>query len=318
MSDKKFRGKIHEDPWEALAKGPREVMASLWQSFLHEVLGFSPQSGRVKILRREIEAAAGFKEAFENWNTLAPESRAAVWHRLMTTTRSRLEELGEKCVRCGECCEKGSPTLLTADLPLFQQEVLTWNDVYTLRAGEPATSREGEVTPLAEERLKVREVPGSRQCWFYLAATNTCRIYEQRPEQCRRQNCWGEAPRPPAAAQLLSRRHLLSGVPEVWELVEAHQERCNLAAVAQALAALGAGQEEAGDILFEALHFDHYLRQLLLNDWDLTPGAVELILGRPLPEFLRAHGLAATLSPEGVFRLERCEGTESAGMASQK
>lgn len=305
MPDKKFRGKIHADPWESLAKGPREVMASLWQDFLTEVLRLSPQSRRFKVLRGKIEAAAGFQEAYESWNTLAPESRAAVWRRLMTATRGKLEELGESCVRCGECCEIGSPTLLTPDLPLFQQEILTWNDVYTLRAGERVTSREGEVITLPEERLKVREVPGSRQCWFYLAATHTCRIYDQRPEQCRRQHCWGDPPRPPAAAQLLSRRHLFAEVPEVWELIREHQERCNYAAVAQALANLGAGKEEAGDALFEALHFDHYLRQMLLTDWELTPAATELLLGRPLPEFLRAHGLTATLTPEGVFRLER-------------
>ncbi len=306
MSDKRFRGKIHGDPWQALAKGPREAMASLWQDFLTEVLRVSPESGRFKILRREIETAAGFKEAYENWNGLAPESRAAVWHRLMTATRGKLPELGENCVRCGECCEKGSPVLLTADLPLFQQEVLTWNDVYTLRAGEPVTSREGEVIALQEERLKVREVPGSRQCWFYLAANHTCRIYDQRPEQCRRQNCWGDPARPPAVAQLLNRGHLFVEVPEVWELIREHQERCNCAAVAQALADLGAGREEAGDVLFEALHFDHYLRQMLLTDWELTPEATDLLLGRPLPEFVQAHGLTATLTPEGVFRLARC------------
>jgi Fe-S-cluster containining protein len=304
MADKKFRGKIWEDPWEALAKGPREVMASIWQNYLTEVLGVSPKSGRFQVLRREIEGAAGFDLISKNWNTLPPESRAVAWQRLVTAARDKLQELGDTCVRCGECCGKGSPTLLTADLALFQQDTLTWNEVYTLRAGEQVTSRDGQVTTLKEERLKVREVPGSRQCWFYLAASRSCRIYENRPEQCRRQNCWGEAPRPPAAAQLLSRRDLLAAVPEVWDLVCAHQERCNCTMVLQALAALDGGQEEAAEPLFEALHFDHYLRQMLLDDWELSPAAIELLLGRPLTEFLKGHGLAATLTPEGVFRLE--------------
>ena len=303
MTDKKFLGKIHGEPWEALAKGPREVLATIWTDYLAEVLQVSPKSERYKIMRREIEAAAGFKEVYENWNTLSPESRAVAWRRLMTASRNHLLERGESCVRCGECCEKGSPTLLMGDLGLFQREVLTLNDVYTLRPGEKVTTREGEVTPLTEERLKVREVPGTRQCWFYLAANQSCRIYADRPEQCRRQNCWGEPPAPPTAEELLQRRHLFADVPEMWDLIQAHQTRCDCAEVTRQLADLGAGNEAAGDALFEALHFDHYLRQMLIDDWEMTPGATKFLLGRPLSEFLSTLGLNATLTPEGVFSL---------------
>jgi Fe-S-cluster containining protein len=310
MADKKFLGKIHGEPWEALAKGPREALRAIWNDYLAEVLQVSPQSARYKILRREIETAAGFKEVYENWDTLPAESRAIAWRRLMTASRNHLLEQADRCVRCGECCEQGSPTLLLPDLNLFQREILTWNDVYTLRPGEKATTREGQVTPLQAERLKVREVPGSHQCWFYLAATQSCRIYEDRPEQCRRQNCWGEPPPPPTPEELLQRQHLFTGVPEVGDLIREHQERCDCAMVAGRLADLGAGREEAGDALFEALHFDHYLRQMLLDDWGLTSEATELMLGRPLTEFLRTLGVKATLTPEGVFRLEA--GQESA------
>jgi Fe-S-cluster containining protein len=304
MADKKFKGKIHEEPWEALAKGPREVLASIWADYLTEVLQVSTQSGRYKFLRQELEKAAGFKEVFDNWNELPPEARAIAWRRLMTASRNLLLKHGESCVRCGECCEKGSPTLLQADLGLFQREILSWDDVYTLRPGELATTREGQVVPLAEERLKVREVPGSHQCWFYLAPTKSCRIYDDRPEQCRRQNCWGEPPPPAPPEDLLQRRHLLGSVPEIWDLIQEHQERCDCAAIARLLADLDAGQEEAGDALFAALHFDHYLRQMFMDDWGLSPAALEFLLGRPLTEFLRTYGLNATLTPEGVFRLE--------------
>jgi len=303
MADKKFLGKIHGEPWDALAKGPREALAAIWNDYLAEVLQVSPKSERYKILRREIEAAAGFKEVHEGWNTLSPESRAIAWRRLMTASRNKLLERGESCVRCGECCVKGSPTLLIGDLGLFHRDILTWNDVYTLRPGEKATTRDGEVTYLKEERLKVREVPGSRQCWFYLAANQTCRIYADRPEQCRRQNCWGEPPPPTAPDELLQRRHLFVGVPEVWDIIREHQDRCDCAAVARLLADLGAGVDAADDALFEALHFDHYLRQMLIDDWELTPEAVEFLLGRSLAEFLGTLGLNATLTPEGVFSL---------------
>ncbi len=307
MAPRKFMGKVHQDPGEALAKGSREVMASIWEDYLSAILQISAQSGRFKILRRQIDEAAGFKEVFDNWNTLPLTARGAAWRRLMTAAKDKYQAVAESCVRCGECCRLGSPTLLTHDLPRFQQEIITWNDVYTLRPGEQVTNREGEVEPLPEERLKVREIPGSRQCWFYLAATDSCRIYDDRPEQCRRQNCWGDPARPPALAQLLTRKQLFAGVPEVWDLISEHQERCDYGKVARALTDLAAGREEAGEVLFEALHFDHYLRQMLIDDWELTAAATELLLGRPVADFLAAQGVLATLTPEGVFKLERKE-----------
>lgn len=308
MTAKKFFGKIRTDPWESLARGAREVMASIWGEYLTEALPASPKSGRFKALRREIEKVSGFQQVFEDWNRLTPEERAAAWRRLVTAAREVAAAHQETCVRCGECCERSSPTLLLTDLPLFAQEALTWNEVYTLRRGETVTDREGQVTTLAEERLKVREMPGSRQCWFYQAAGGACRIYETRPEQCRRQNCWGDPAPPPTAEELLSREHLFQSVPEVWELINAHRQRCDLIKVKSALQDLGEGREEGGDYLFEVLHFDHYLRQVLKKEWELTPAVIELLLGRPLTDFLREHGYQATLGPEGVFHLTPRQG----------
>jgi Fe-S-cluster containining protein len=301
--DKKFLGKIIDDPWESLAKGPREVMQSIWEKYLVEVLGASLKSGRVQKVRREIEKQANFPKIFQDWNNLSPQDRAKAWRPLMMAAKEKVQAAQDRCVRCGECCEISSPTLFALDLALFQKEILTWNEVYTLRPGEQVTSREGKPETLREERLKIREVPGSRQCWFYQAATQVCNIYENRPEQCRRQNCWGEPAPEPAPEDFLTRRTLLSGVPEVWDLVQAHTERCASAQVSQGLRDLAADNQEGAQTLFEALHFDHYLRQMLINEWELSPAATEFLLGRPLTELLLAHGLKAAMTPEGVFRL---------------
>ncbi len=306
MAKKKFTGKIRTDPWEALAKGPREVMLSIWQEYLADLLGGSLKNARNKILRQEIEKAAGFADIYAAWNDLSPEERAEAWRRLVEAARERVEATREVCVRCGECCVGSSPTLLFADLPLLEKEILTWNDLYTLRAGELGTSREGKPVPLQEERLKIREVPGSRQCIFYQAATQTCRIYENRPEQCRRQHCWGEPPAP-APEEFLTREHLFAQVPEIRDLIRAHAEHCNLQVLRESLEEVAAGREEAGEAVFEALHFDHYLREMFRKEWGLTKEVTELILGRPVTRFLKDLGFQATLTPEGVFRLTpRC------------
>jgi hypothetical protein len=73
--------------------------------------------------------------------------------------------------------------------------------------------------------------------------------------------------------------------------------------VVRHLADLGAGVDAASDALFEALHFDHYLRKMLMDDWEMTPEATEFLLGRPMSEFIETLGLNATLTPEGVFAL---------------
>lgn len=305
MATKRFWGKVSLDPAAALAKGSREVMASIWEEYLAAILQVSAKSGRFKILRRQIEEAAGFQEVCEQWNNMALSSRGAAWRRLLAAAQEKYESERDRCSRCGECCQLGSPTLLRQDLPLFHREIVTWNDVYTLRPGERVTGREGRLELLESERLKIRELPGSRQCWLLRAADNACRIYEDRPEQCRRQNCWGEPPPPPAPDEFLTRQDLFAGAPEIWGLISEHQRRCDYGIVARALSELDAGREETAEALFEALHFDHYLRRMLIHEWEVSPAATELLLGRPVTEFLEAQGVDAILTPEGVFRLAR-------------
>lgn len=305
MAKKRFTGKIRTDPWESLSRGPREVMAAIWQEYLEDLLEGSLKSARNKLLRQEIEKTAGFPEIYRGWNDLPTEERADAWRRLMTAARARVEASREACLRCGDCCLRSGPMLLLSDLQLLADETISWNDLYTLRVGDRGTSQKG--VALEEERVKIREVPGSQQCTFYLAATQSCRIYENRPEQCRLQHCWGEPPPPPAPEDFLSREHLFAQVPEIQDLIRAHEERCNLTNLRKGLEDLAAGREDASGALFEALHFDHYLRKMFQEEWGLTPAATELILGRPVTRFLKDMGFNATLTPEGVFRITpRC------------
>ncbi len=307
MAKKRFTGKIRTDPWESLARGPREVMVSIWEEYLADLLEGSLKSARNRLIRQEVEKAAGFSEIHRGWHDLTPEARADAWRRLLSVARAQFEATREACLRCGECCLRSGPTLLLSDLHLLQDETITWQDLYTLRPGDMGTSREGTPVALQEERLKIREVPGSQQCMFYLAATRGCRIYDRRPEQCRRQQCWGEPPPPPDPEEFLTREHLFAQVPEIRDLIRAHEERCNLARLRDSLEELAAGREEASEALFEALHFDHYLRKMFQEEWGLTPAATELILGRPVTRFLKDMGFQATLTPEGVFQITpRC------------
>ncbi len=304
----KFKGKIRDNPLVALERGNREVMASLWKEYLAEVLGCFPGTERHRLLAERIEAAADFKSLYYNWDKMPPPERAQRWMDLVTATREELARCRDECIRCGECCEKSSPTLVREDLRLFQDNILDWTDVYTLRRGEKASSpRDQEVIELEEERIKIREHPKTTTCLFYATSPNRCLIYEDRPQQCRLQLCWlDEEERTAATGPFLSRRDLFGELPELWKLLDAHENRCAFRELSATLQALLAQEEEASKKLFEMLHFDHYLRQMLLREWKVQPAAVEFLLGRPLGQMLRHFGIKAEMTAEGVFRLEAC------------
>ena len=117
----------------------------------------------------------------------------------------------------------------------------------------------------------------------------------------------GGAALPAWPGEFLNREHLFTQVPELWGLIQAHRERCDLTRLRQSMEEVAAGSEAASEVIFETLHFDHYLRKTLQEDWGLTPATIELILGRPVTRFLKELGFQATLTPEGVFHITpRC------------
>lgn len=192
MSKKlKFTGKIRDNPIVALERGNREVMDALWKEYFTELVEMDPKSGRFRELAARIKAEAHFDRLYQEWDNLPVSERAFRWYQLLEISKKHKRNTEGLCVRCGECCQRYSPTLLQVDMPLFQENILGWMDVYTLRKGEMVTSpRTGDRFALAEERLKLRKRPGTRQCKFYQAEPSLCLIYERRPQQCRDQACW--------------------------------------------------------------------------------------------------------------------------------
>lgn len=304
----KFIGKIRDNPLIALERGNREVMLTIWREYLDEVLELDRKSGRRQLLVRRLEHEGDFDKLYGDWNDLAPPERAQRWLALIRTTKGILAEVQDVCLRCGDCCVQSSPTLVEADLRLFQEDILGWTEVYTLRRGERGVDpRSGEVIALPQERLKIKEHSATKNCLFYATNPNRCLIYEQRPHQCREQLC-NRRPEdmPPAEQAFLNRAAFFAPHPEIWELITAHEERCDLRKLEEALKNFPEDQEQATHTLFDMLHFDHYLRQLLLTEWEIPAGAMDFVLGRPLTQLLRHLGLKATMTAAGVFSLEPC------------
>lgn len=302
----KFIGKIRDNPLIALERGNRDVMLNLWREYLTEILELDPKSGRRRLLVQRLEHEADFDRLYGEWNDLSPQERADRWLALIRTTKATLQEVQDICLRCGECCLKSSPTLTEADLKLFQDDILTWTEVYTLRRGERGLEpRSGAVTAIAAERLKLKEHSASKNCLFFAANPNRCLIYDHRPQQCREQLCnRSEAELPPADSSFLTRETFFGQHPELWALIAAHEERCAIARLEEALQQLAEKQAGASERLFDMLHFDHYLRQLLLTEWEVPAGAMDFLLGRPLTQILRQFGLKAEMTASGTFQLE--------------
>jgi len=301
----KFIGKIRDNPLIALERGNRDVMLTIWREYLDEILELDRKSGRRQLLVRRLEHEGEFDQLYGDWNDLSPRERADRWLALIRTTKRILAEVQDVCLRCGDCCLRSSPTLTPPDMKLFQDEILTWTEVYTLRQGERGVDpRTGDVIIIDSERLKLKEHSATKNCLFYVTNPNRCLIYQHRPQQCREQWCHRrEEELPPPTTAFLNRQAFFGDHPELWALISAHEERCALAKLDQALEQLSQDQEAASHTLFDMLHFDHYLRQLLLTEWEIPAAALDFLLGRPLSQLLRPAGLSAEMTPEGVFRL---------------
>ena len=307
IDSKKFTGKIRDNPLIALERGNREVMLNIWREYLGELLELDPKSARRQLLINRIEHAGAFDKLYTDWNELATQERGERWLALIRTAKAELQEVQDSCLRCGECCVKSSPTLMAGDLRLIQNDILSWTEIYTLRRGEKALSPgTGEVVSVEGERLKLKEHSGANYCLYYATNPNRCLIYEDRPEQCREQLCNHSASeRPAPETGFLTREDIFGQHPELWDLITAHEQRCSIQRLEELLLDLGGENPEASEALFDMLHFDHYLRQMLLQDWEVPPGALDFLLGRPLTQVIRQFGLKATMTTDGVFQLER-------------
>lgn len=202
----------------------------------------------------------------------------------------------QQCRRCGTCCEKGGPTLHRADLPLVESGKIPLAALFTIRAGEMVLEPMQETpVPATEELIKIRGI-GETWCCRYLAEeSKACRIYHDRPLECRAQKCWDDTEiRAVYPVERLRRKDILAGTPELWELIEEHERRCSyqrLGELAGNLAAAGSGAG-TGE-LTQMVGYDHHLRHLVRTRGKMDSGILDFLLGRPMTDTVHGFGLKA-------------------------
>ena len=195
------------------------------------------------------------------------------------------------CVRCGTCCREGGPALHVEDRELVEQGVIHTRHLYTIRKGEFARdSVRDELVRVDGDIIKIKGRDASSwACRFLDEDANACRIYAQRPMECRHLECWNTT-RFEQVYRLgrLSRKDLLAGVQGLWELIEDHERRCDYDRIRrQPESRTGPGAAEVERDSAEVTRYDAELRRLMVAQGGLEPEMLDFLLGRPVGTVLR-------------------------------
>lgn len=214
------------------------------------------------------------------------------------------------CRRCGTCCEKGGPGLHHEDRPLVESGSIPATSLYTIRRGELVRDDiRGSIAPLAEEIVKIKGQAGKWTCLFYDRQDYGCRIYDDRPLECRVLNCRDTGPIEKIYDKArLTRRDLLATVAGLWELIEDHEQRCSYAKLG-AWVYGGTLQNDAykqEEAILETLRYDTHIRQLAVEKGGLDAELLAFVFGRPLAETIRMFGIDL-VRKNGTYGLVRAK-----------
>ncbi|EPR39984.1 protein of unknown function UPF0153 [Desulfovibrio sp. X2] len=191
----------------------------------------------------------------------------------------------KSCTRCGTCCENGGPALHGEDACLMGT-VLSFSDLVTLRAGEPAHDQiADEIRPLEREIVKLAgrdPLTGRWACRFHTG--EGCAIYADRPMECRLLDCRDTAALVAAYdVDRLTRLDLLPDKSPPVLLIVQHEESCP---AGRALELAKSDDPEDARTLKEMIAYDHALRDTLAEK-GLGRSELLFLLGRPLDVVLK-------------------------------
>lgn len=109
-----------------------------------------------------------YRELNNTWEELQPAVRSQKWQELMERLVQIAYGTRPYCLRCGECCHLGSPSLHLEDAELLSRGVLSTRQIYTLRRGEPVKFNiEGRLGVLPSELIKIKQHQEKHHCIFY-------------------------------------------------------------------------------------------------------------------------------------------------------
>lgn len=218
----------------------------------------------------------------------------------------------QTCQQCGTCCRKGGPALHKIDRNLVLEGFIPLKYLFTIRPGEIVSNQIKKIDePAPEDIVKIKgSSNNSWSCSYFSISENKCRIYANRPLECRILECWNtQAIESAYHKDRLNRKDLLNSVAGLVELIDFHQAHCdhlrlndwipNLTHIDEKI------RQEAQKGILESLHWDLRIRELALQKTNVDPLQLDFLFGRPLHFILKIRGWAIQRQGEDKFCLRK-------------
>ncbi len=279
----------------------KEMLRQKWIEHLQNLMNESGGDLPLKRIEYQVEQGADYQEILKRWPRMTESERTSSWKRLLESSERAIQELLPVCVQCGECCRKGSPTLMLEDLDILRQGKIPWSQLFCLRRGEPVRSPfEEKLFFLLDERIKLREKPDTQECVLFDDATNQCMVYADRPLQCRAQACWDPSEAKKLAEQsYLTRRDIFKGVELLLELISEHNGRCAFEKISDAFKRLEESRGKTADEVTELMAYEDHFRRFMGEQLKIPEDTLELVFGRSFADLAPLFGFRVTVEADG-------------------
>lgn len=198
------------------------------------------------------------------------------------------------CIRCGTCCKKGGPSFHLEDKELIEKVIILSKYIYTIREGEPIFDNVQDRLRIATtDIIKIKGRKNSWTCIFFDEDNNNCKIYKNRPIECRALKCWDtEELERIYSKNRLTRKDLLSKIKGLWDLIEDHQARCSYKKIKGFVRELNTDKRnKAIEGILDIIQYDIHLRPLLAEKAEINPDMIDFLFGRPLTETIKMYNL---------------------------
>ena len=262
----------------------------IWPGLLSRILAAVQSPARTRELADSLKQESWYQETAGAWGDLDPGERKQTWEDLTQRLIRAAYRTRPHCIRCGQCCSSGSPALLAGEAEAVRPGGIFHHKAYTIRAGEPVVDNLAGGVALALHELIKPLDPGG-VCFFYDQGKG-CRVYDDRPAQCRALACWEE---PGGATEFegpfLDRAAALEGQGLKLDYAAAHQARCPSSRIVELARAALQDDKSALTGLEEMIAFDLHTRLFAKDKGHLEEDELDLVLGRPVAVILKPLGL---------------------------
>ena len=198
------------------------------------------------------------------------------------------------CIRCGTCCTKGGPCFHHTDKQLIDNGAIHTKHLYTLRRGELVFDNvKGRLVPVESDIIKIKGNDDSWTCVFFDEEKKGCRIYKDRPLECRALKCWDTREFEAMYAEnRLSRKDLISDIEGLWDLINDHQVRCDYEKIHRLVKALDSrDNKQVRREIIEIIQYDMEIRKLVVEKGGLDAEMLDFLFGRPLIKTIESFGV---------------------------